>query len=151
MTESVTLNGYQLKHALALAWPDGDADHDQADTRVTIERMPQFTAMDEDGLAEIMPPGLYLKYDEYPEFGIHPLTEFPAGGAALAKVMRRHGKMNRWMLSYLAFMVGLNLASLSASLARPVPDWSSAAVQGGLAIMFAAMWEYSRRREGANV
>jgi hypothetical protein len=73
----VTLTGHQLKQALALAWPDGEADPDQGFTAVTIANLPESPGAYEDGTAVDMPAGLYLSYDELPEEGMQLLREGP--------------------------------------------------------------------------
>jgi hypothetical protein len=72
---ALTITGAQLKNALTLAWPDGDADPDQAETVVTVCQRQAFVAVDEDGDNHDMPAGLYLTYDDYPEHGAFPLDE----------------------------------------------------------------------------
>lgn len=74
----LTLSAHQLKAALALAWPDGDADPIQGETVVTLCQRSSFVAVDEDGENHDMPTGLYLSYDDMPEEGVLPVGETEA-------------------------------------------------------------------------
>ena len=74
----LTLSAHQLKAALALAWPDGDADPIQGETVVTLCQRSSFVAVDEDGENHDMPAGLYLSYDDMPEEGVLPVGETEA-------------------------------------------------------------------------
>ena len=71
---SIKLNGYQLKQALDLAWPDGNADLDQGETVVVLQQLDEFMARDEDGVACSLPAGLYLSYDDLPTEGVFELN-----------------------------------------------------------------------------
>jgi hypothetical protein len=82
----VTLTGHQLKQALSLAWPDGDADPDQGFTVVTIAHLPAGRASNEDGQPVDMPAGLYLSYDDMPDEGSQQLLEEPDPRAASAPI-----------------------------------------------------------------
>lgn len=76
--QALTLSGHQLKDALALAWPDGEADPVQGETMVTLCHRSPFLATDEDGGNHDMPAGLYLSYDDMPEEGIVAVGETEA-------------------------------------------------------------------------
>ena len=76
-TQAITLDAHQLKQALALAWPDGDADPVQGFTVVTLCRQPAGIASDEDGAVVQMPEGLYLSFDDMPDEGMQQLMEIP--------------------------------------------------------------------------
>lgn len=74
----LTLSAHQLKAALALAWPDGDADPIQGETVVTLCQRSPFVAVDEDGGNHDMPAGLYMTYDDMPDEGIVAVGETEA-------------------------------------------------------------------------
>lgn len=74
----LTLSAQQLKAALALAWPDGDADPIQGETMVTLCHRSPFVAVDEDGGNHEMQAGLYLTYDDMPDNGIVAVVEAEA-------------------------------------------------------------------------
>jgi len=71
----VTLTGHQLKQALALAWPEGDADPEQGFTVVTIAKLPAAPSSNEDGMPVDRPAGLYLSFDDMPDEGMQQLLE----------------------------------------------------------------------------
>jgi hypothetical protein len=73
----VSVTGHQLKQALALAWPDGDADPVQGFAVVTIGNMPAGPASNEDGMPVDRPAGLYLSFDDMPDQGMQQLHEEP--------------------------------------------------------------------------
>jgi len=75
--QAITLDAHQLKQALALAWPDGDADPVQGFTVVTLCRQPAGIASDETGAVVPMPAGLYLSFDDMPDEGLQQLLEVP--------------------------------------------------------------------------
>jgi hypothetical protein len=60
---SLRINGYQLKHALALAWPDGDNDPQQAESVVYLEQLSEGQAHHED-TGHGNPSGLYLSFED---------------------------------------------------------------------------------------
>jgi hypothetical protein len=74
----LTLSAHQLKAALALAWPDGEANPIQGETVVSLRQLKPFVAVDEDGATHDMPAGLYLRYDDMPEEGVLPVGETQA-------------------------------------------------------------------------
>lgn len=82
--EHITINGHQLKAALALAWPDGDADPLQGETVVNITRWPAGQATGENGEPLDMPAGLYLDYDDLPGEGMMHLPEEAENDNAVA-------------------------------------------------------------------
>lgn len=71
----VTLTAHQLKQALALAWPEGDADPEQGFTVVTIAKLPAAPSSNEDGMPVDRPAGLYLSFDDMPDEGMQQLLE----------------------------------------------------------------------------
>lgn len=83
--EHVTINGNQLKAALALTWPDGDADPMQGETVVNITRWPAGQAAGENGEMLDMPAGLYLDYDDLPGEGMTHLPEEPENDTTAAQ------------------------------------------------------------------
>lgn len=57
------INGHQLKQALALAWPDGENDPQQAESVVFLEQLAEGQANHEDTGAG-NPPGMYLSFED---------------------------------------------------------------------------------------
>lgn len=57
------INGHQLKQALALAWPDGEHDPQQAESVVFLEHLAEGQACHEDTGAG-NPPGMYLSFED---------------------------------------------------------------------------------------
>lgn len=57
------ISGHQLKQALALAWPDGENDPQQAESVVFLEQLAEGQACHEDTGAG-NPPGMYLSFED---------------------------------------------------------------------------------------
>lgn len=82
------LTGYQLKQALALAWPDGDCDPQQAESVVFLERLQPDQANHAD-TGEGNPPGLYLSFEDAAgDEGLYLLDETDEDAAARAEAER---------------------------------------------------------------
>lgn len=73
MMRTFTLNGLQLRDALAFINPDGSNDPDQLETELSFAYLPDGAIREESGKCE--KPGMYCWLTEYPEEGVYgPLT-----------------------------------------------------------------------------
>ncbi len=61
LKNEITLTGLQLKEAIDLV------DHD-LETEITITKMEAWKDYE---TGEMQPPGYYVSYEEYPEFGLY--------------------------------------------------------------------------------
>lgn len=73
--EHITMTGHQLKRALELTWPDGDADPVQGYTVASITRWPVGSASDESGKVVETAAGLWIEFEAMPEEGMQHLPE----------------------------------------------------------------------------